>query len=148
MWTRVAVEQSKSRHMKHTQETKHRAMLLELRFLVRWALGHKDADIDFFETDGMKKSRQFKKRQKQANTMNLRGWISIQTNCCSQEHFLWTTKGQIHRTRPSRSTSAKILKEDKIAPPIHTEHFHIDGATTLIFVVNGTNAVMRSIRAA
>ena len=76
--------------------------------------------------------------------MNLRGWISIQTNCCSQEHFLWTTKGQIHRTR----TSAKNLKEDKIARPIHTEHFHIDEATTLIFVVNGTNAVMRSIRAA
>ena len=35
----------------------------------------------------------------------------------------------------------KNLEEDKMAPPIHTEHFHIDGATALIVVVNGTNAV-------
>ena len=57
MWTRAAVEQSKSRHMKHTLETKHRAMLLEPRFLVGWAFGHNDADIVTLMEDGSVRSR-------------------------------------------------------------------------------------------
>ena len=43
-------------------------------------------------------------------------------------------KGQIHRARPSRSTSAENLK-------VHTEYVHSGGATTLTFIVDGVNAV-------
>ena len=101
----------------------------------------------FFFSGGMKKSRQYNKQKvkNKRNTTNLRGWISIHTDCSTREH-LWTTKGQIHRTR----ASAKELKEDKMAPPIHTEHFHTDGhfdrATTMISVVNNAvnSFVMRS----
>ena len=55
--------------------------------------------------------------------------------------YIGRWRGQIHRVRPSRSTPAENLEEDNIVPPIHTERFHTDGATSLIFVVNWTNAV-------
>merc|ERR1712003_433769 len=62
-----------------------------------------------------------------------------QTN---QKHFLCTIVG------PDSSYSPfvihicwKVLKEDKIDPPIHTEYFRSGGATTLIFIVEGASAV-------
>merc|ERR1719420_261032 len=60
----------------------------------------------------------------------------------SQKHFLCTMVG------PDSSYSLfeihicwKVLKEDKIEPPIHTEYLRSGGATTLIFIVEGANAV-------
>merc|ERR1712190_712042 len=35
----------------------------------------------------------------------------------------------------------KVLKEERIEPPIHTEYFLSGGATTLIFMVDGARAV-------
>merc|ERR1712061_594467 len=35
----------------------------------------------------------------------------------------------------------KVLKEDRIEPPIHTEYLRSGGATTLIFIVDGARAV-------
>eukprot|EP00971_Amphidinium_carterae_P001596 32016-Amphidinium_carterae.1 len=35
----------------------------------------------------------------------------------------------------------KVLKEDKMEPPIHTEYLRSGGATTLIFIVDGAKAV-------
>merc|ERR1712173_435126 len=35
----------------------------------------------------------------------------------------------------------KVLKDDRIEPPIHTEYLRSGGATTLIFIVDGANAV-------
>ena len=43
-------------------------------------------------------------------------------------------EGQIHRTRPSRSTSVEKMK-------ICTEYFHSGGATISTFIVDGVNAV-------
>ena len=43
-------------------------------------------------------------------------------------------------------TSAEKF-EDKIDPPIHIGYFHVDGATTLIFVVDGANAVNSFVHA-
>merc|ERR1711918_232392 len=35
----------------------------------------------------------------------------------------------------------KVLSEDRIEPPIHTEYLRSGGATTLIFIVEGAKAV-------
>merc|ERR1711988_870107 len=35
----------------------------------------------------------------------------------------------------------KVLSDDRIDPPIHTEYFLSGGATTLIFIVEGAKAV-------
>merc|ERR1719478_327249 len=35
----------------------------------------------------------------------------------------------------------KVLREERIDPPIQTEYFRSGGATTLIFIVEGANAV-------
>merc|ERR1719440_1189554 len=35
----------------------------------------------------------------------------------------------------------KVLRDDKMEPPIHTEYFRSGGATTLIFIVEGARAV-------
>merc|ERR1712096_373687 len=35
----------------------------------------------------------------------------------------------------------KVLKEERIEPPIQTEYLRSGGATTLIFIVEGANAV-------
>ena len=43
-------------------------------------------------------------------------------------------KGQIHRTRPSRSISAENKK-------VHTEHLHSGGATTWTFIVDGAKDI-------
>merc|ERR1712222_214519 len=59
-----------------------------------------------------------------------------------QKHFLWTMVG------PDSSYSLfeihicwKVLREDKMEPPIHTEYLRSGGAMTLIFIVEGARAV-------
>merc|ERR1712113_318496 len=58
------------------------------------------------------------------------------------KHFLCTIEG------PDSSYSFfvthicwKVLKDDKMEPPIHTEYLRSGGATTLIFIVDGARAV-------
>ena len=46
----------------------------------------------------------------------------------STEKKQWMLEGQVHRIRPSRSTSAE------------TKYIHSGGATTFIFIVKGANA--------
>merc|ERR1711879_791668 len=60
----------------------------------------------------------------------------------TQKHFLCTIAG------PDSSYSAfeihicwKVLNDDKMEPPIHTEYLRSGGATTLIFIVEGASAV-------
>merc|ERR1712124_18624 len=59
-----------------------------------------------------------------------------------QKHFIWTIEG------PDSSYSLleihicwKVLSEERMDPPIHTEYFRSGGATTLIFIVEGASAV-------
>merc|ERR1719162_1269747 len=59
-----------------------------------------------------------------------------------QKHFLCTIVG------PDSSYSDfeihicwKVLKDERMEPPIHTEYFRSGGATTLIFMVDGARAV-------
>merc|ERR1712190_567305 len=59
-----------------------------------------------------------------------------------QKHFLWTIVG------PDSSYSAleihifwKVLNDDKMEPPIHTEYLRSGGAITLILTVDGANQV-------
>merc|ERR1711907_599290 len=73
------------------------------------------------------------------------------TKCLSaQKHFRCTMVG------PDSSYSAleihicwKVLSEERMDPPIHTEYLRSGGATTLIFIVDGAKAVssfvMRSL---
>ena len=49
--------------------------------------------------------------------------------------------GAIHRTRPRSPNLLKRLKKDKIDPRIHTGYFHTCEANTLVFIVDGGNAV-------
>merc|ERR1712146_416988 len=60
----------------------------------------------------------------------------------AQKHFRCTMVG------PDSSYSAleihicwKVLNEERMDPPIHTEYFRSGGATTLIFIVDGAKAV-------
>merc|ERR1712185_433902 len=60
----------------------------------------------------------------------------------AQKHLRCTIVG------PDSSYSAldihicwKVLSEDRMDPPIHTEYFRSGGATTLIFMVDGARAV-------
>merc|ERR1712203_280952 len=60
----------------------------------------------------------------------------------SQKHFLCTIVGPDSSYSPLEIHICwKVLKEDKIDPPIQTEYFLSGGATTLIFIVDGANAV-------
>merc|ERR1711881_624766 len=59
----------------------------------------------------------------------------------AQKHLRWTMVG------PDSSYSCleihicwKVLNEDKMDPPIHTEYLRSGGATTLIFMVDGAKA--------
>ena len=40
-----------------------------------------------------------------------------------------------------KTNTMGVLKEDRVDPLIHTEYFHSGGATTMNFIVNGTNTV-------
>merc|ERR1711879_536381 len=60
----------------------------------------------------------------------------------TQKHFLCTIVG------PDSLYSSfeihicwKVLSDDKMEPPIHTEYLRSGGATTLIFIVDGARAV-------
>merc|ERR550537_98190 len=65
------------------------------------------------------------------------------TNTCkSQKHFLWTIVGPLSSYSPFEIHICwKVLKEDKMDPPIQTEYLRSGGATTLIFIVDGARAV-------
>ena len=54
---------------------------------------------------------------------------------------LWTMEERIRRTRPSRSKPVENTEKDKIDPPILSVYFHTGEANTLIFIVDGGNAV-------
>merc|ERR1711907_226999 len=59
-----------------------------------------------------------------------------------QKHFLWTMVGPDSSYSPLEIHICwKVLNEDRIEPPIHTEYLRSGGATTLIFMVEGASAV-------
>merc|ERR1712125_181145 len=59
-----------------------------------------------------------------------------------QKHFLCTMVGPDSSYSPLEIHICwKVLNEDKIEPPIHTEYLRSGGATTLIFIVEGASAV-------
>merc|ERR1719331_779677 len=59
-----------------------------------------------------------------------------------QKHFLCTIVGPDSSYSPLEIHICwKVLSEDRMDPPIHTEYFRSGGATTLIFMVEGANAV-------
>merc|ERR1711865_1028978 len=60
----------------------------------------------------------------------------------TQKHFLWTIVGPDSSDSPFEIHICwKVLSEDRMEPPIHTEYFLSGGATTLIFIVDGARAV-------
>merc|ERR1712147_475711 len=59
-----------------------------------------------------------------------------------QKHFLWTIVGPLSSYSPLEIHICwKVLSEERMDPPIHTEYLRSGGATTLIFIVDGANAV-------
>merc|ERR1712014_407609 len=59
-----------------------------------------------------------------------------------QKHFLWTIVGPDSSYSPLEIRICwKVLNEERIEPPIHTEYLRSGGATTLIFIVEGASAV-------
>merc|ERR1719335_803027 len=60
----------------------------------------------------------------------------------SQKHFLWTIVGPDSSYSPLEIHICwKVLSDDRMEPPIQTEYLRSGGATTLIFMVDGANAV-------
>merc|ERR1711971_889191 len=60
----------------------------------------------------------------------------------SQKHFLWTIVGPDSSYSPLEIHICwKVLRDDRIEPPIQTEYLRSGGATTLIFMVEGARAV-------
>merc|ERR1719510_564042 len=60
----------------------------------------------------------------------------------AQKHFLCTIVGPDSSYSPLEIHICwKVLKDERIEPPIHTEYFLSGGATTLIFMVEGASAV-------
>merc|ERR1712151_959318 len=58
-------------------------------------------------------------------------------------HFLWTIVGPDSSYSPLEIHICwKVLKEDRMEPPIQTEYLRSGGATTLIFMVDGASAVI------
>merc|ERR1719155_340485 len=59
-----------------------------------------------------------------------------------QKHFLCTIVGPDSSYSPFEIHICwKVLKEERMEPPIHTEYLRSGGATTLIFMVDGARAV-------
>merc|ERR1712124_218178 len=59
-----------------------------------------------------------------------------------QKHFLCTIVGPDSSYSPFEIHICwKVLSDERIEPPIHTEYFRSGGATTLIFMVEGARAV-------
>merc|ERR1712007_25512 len=73
--------------------------------------------------------------------------ISAKTNCnekqlCNQKHFLCTMVGPDSSYSPLEIHICwKVLREDRMEPPIQTEYLRSGGATTLIVIVEGAKAV-------
>merc|ERR1719221_1025545 len=66
-----------------------------------------------------------------------------------QKHFLWTICGPDSSYSPLEIHICwKVLNDERIDPPIHTEYFRSGGATTLIFVVppDRTTFAYKSLR--
>merc|ERR1712137_1310570 len=62
--------------------------------------------------------------------------------CGFQKHFLCTIVGPDSSYSPFEIHICwKVLSEDRMDPPIHTEYLRSGGATTLIFIVDGASAV-------
>merc|ERR1712107_578999 len=60
----------------------------------------------------------------------------------AQKHFLWTMVGPDSSYSPLEIHICwKVLSEDRMEAPIHTEYLRSGGATTLIFMVEGASAV-------
>merc|ERR1711897_11066 len=60
----------------------------------------------------------------------------------AQKHFLWTMVGPDSSYSPLEIHICwKVLSDDRMEPPIHTEYLRSGGATTLIFIVLGASAV-------
>merc|ERR1712073_166523 len=60
----------------------------------------------------------------------------------SQKHFLWTICGPDSSYSPLEIHICwKVLRDERMDPPIHTEYLRSGGATTLIFIVEGARAV-------
>merc|ERR1719330_449793 len=60
----------------------------------------------------------------------------------SQKHLRWTIVGPLSSYSPLEIHICwKVLKEERMEPPIHTEYLRSGGATTLIFMVDGARAV-------
>merc|ERR1711977_312198 len=67
---------------------------------------------------------------------------SMHKAAASQKHFLWTIVGPDSSYSPFEIHICwKVLSDDRIEPPIHTEYLRSGGATTLIFMVDGAKAV-------
>merc|ERR1712079_225221 len=75
--------------------------------------------------------------------MNLgRNSIRHDPSECAQKHLRWTMVGPLSSYSPLEIHICwKVLKDERIEPPIHTEYFRSGGATTLIFMVEGARAV-------
>merc|ERR1712226_1167992 len=59
-----------------------------------------------------------------------------------QKHFLWTMVGPDSSYSPFEIHICwKVLSDERMEPPIHTEYLRSGGAPTLIFMVEGANAV-------
>merc|ERR1719345_377075 len=59
-----------------------------------------------------------------------------------QKHFLCTIVGPDSSYSPCEIHICwKVLSDDRMDPPIHTEYLRSGGATTLIFIVEGAKAV-------
>merc|ERR1739849_22466 len=60
----------------------------------------------------------------------------------TQKHLRWTIVGPDSSYSPLEIHICwNVLREDRMEPPIHTEYLRSGGATTLIFMVDGANAV-------
>merc|ERR1739844_490778 len=60
----------------------------------------------------------------------------------TQKHLRCTMVGPLSSYSPLEIHICwKVLKDERIEPPIHTEYFLSGGATTLIFMVEGASAV-------
>merc|ERR1712056_4280 len=71
-------------------------------------------------------------------------YMVLPTTCrpSAQKHFRWTMVGPDSSYSPLEIPICwKVLSDERMEPPIHTEYLRSGGATTLIFMVEGANAV-------
>merc|ERR1712224_783852 len=68
--------------------------------------------------------------------------MQINGKMLPQKHFLCTIVGPDSSYSPFEIHICwKVLSDERMEPPIHTEYLRSGGATTLIFIVEGANAV-------